>query len=180
MDFPEAVAFWNTANDPSKASERFRRCGVHLMVRVLKGMTSPLTSAVFSATSETQAELNSPQRERQKCFLSNGKSMAETERWEFLAQKSRFRASRLASLCNVSLRTVQRHFSKQYGTTVVEWLRTVRMQDAYVRLKNAESVKEVALDLGYTQLSNFSRDFKQFYGFSPSLLRRPGPLWSFK
>jgi AraC-like DNA-binding protein len=54
------------------------------------------------------------------------------------------------------------------------------MQDAYVRLKNAESVKEVALDLGYTQLSNFSRDFKQFYGFSPSLLRRPGPLWSFK
>jgi len=99
------------------------------------------------------------------------KRSGEGESWEALAHRAQFKPARLALICDVSLRTVQRHFSKQYGMKVGEWLRSVRLHNAYWRLRKGDSVKEIAIDLGYTQVSNFSRDFKRFHGFCPSLIR---------
>ena len=44
----------------------------------------------------------------------------------------------------------------------------VRLDLAWRRLETAESVKEVAIDLGYTQASTFSRSFKDRFGITPS------------
>lgn len=92
------------------------------------------------------------------------------QEWESLAQSAQFRANELASLCQVSLRTLQRHFRTEYNLTVTKWLRDVRMRDAYGRLIRGAMVKEVAFDMGYKQLSHFSRDFKDYFGVSPSYL----------
>lgn len=92
------------------------------------------------------------------------------QEWETLAQSSHYRANELASLCQVSLRTLQRHFRSEYGLTVSGWLREVRLREAYGRLIGGATVKEVAFDLGYKQLSHFSRDFKSYFGVSPSFL----------
>jgi AraC-like DNA-binding protein len=90
------------------------------------------------------------------------------ENWEKLAAEANYRPSQLAALCTVSLRTLQRHFSSRYGMTLGEWLREVRVNQAYTRLKAGETIKEVAYDLGFKQPSHFSRVFKQVHGVSPS------------
>ena len=103
--------------------------------------------------------------------------LSNVQEWEPLAQKSQFRANELAVICNVSLRTLQRHFREHYKVTVSKWLRDVRLRQAYGRLLQGTSVKEVAYDLGYKQLSHFSRDFKDYFGVSPSfLIGVPGVL----
>jgi AraC-like DNA-binding protein len=93
------------------------------------------------------------------------------QEWEALAKEVNFKPSELADACGVSLRTLQRHFRKQYKVTVSGWLRMFRLRQAYSRLKTGESVKGVAYDLGYKQLSHFSRDFKNCYGVAPRFLQ---------
>ena len=90
--------------------------------------------------------------------------------WRDLAVKSEFNASKLARLCGVSIRTLQRHFALNSGATISVWLRTIRMQEAYLRLMAGSRVKEVAYDLRFKQLSHFSREFKKIHGIAPSLL----------
>lgn len=92
------------------------------------------------------------------------------QEWEVLAQKAGYRASEVADLCQISLRTLERHFQKSYGQTVSRWLRELRLKQAYAALQTGKAVKEVAFDLGYKQVSHFSREFKNQFGIAPSLL----------
>ena len=88
----------------------------------------------------------------------------------------RFNPAALARDRGVSLRTLQRFFRKHYDMTISEWLRSLRLREAYSRLGAATCVKEVAYDLGYKRASHFSRDFKDFYGIRPSSLCPTFPL----
>jgi AraC-like DNA-binding protein len=90
--------------------------------------------------------------------------------WEKLAAEAQYRPRPLAALCNVSLRTLQRHFQKQYGTTLSAWLNALRIARAYERIRLGETVKAVAIELGFKQLSHFSRAFKQAHGVTPRLV----------
>jgi AraC-like DNA-binding protein len=92
------------------------------------------------------------------------------QEWEVLAKEANYRPGDLAFLCQISLRTLERHFQKHYGVTVGQWLREFRLKQAYATLKQGKAVKEVAFDFGYKQVSHFSREFKNHFGVSPSLL----------
>jgi AraC-like DNA-binding protein len=97
--------------------------------------------------------------------------------WEKLAKEAQYKPSSLARACGVSLRTLQRHFSDKYSLTISSWLTSVRLREAYERIMAGARVKEVAFDLGYKQLSHFSREFKRFHGIAPSYLNgRPASL----
>ena len=96
--------------------------------------------------------------------------------WESIALQVRFNPAALARDRGVSLRTLQRFFRKHYDMTISEWLRSLRLREAYSRLGAATCVKEVAYDLGYKRASHFSRDFKDFYGIRPSSLCPTFPL----
>ena len=84
--------------------------------------------------------------------------------------KAGYRPSDLAALCQISLRTLERHFQKNYGVTVSKWMRDLRLSKSYETLKQGKSVKEAAYDHGYKQVSHFSREFKNHFGISPSML----------
>ena len=90
--------------------------------------------------------------------------------WEQLAVQSSYSPRKLAALCNVSLRTLQRHFATHYQTSLGEWLRAYRLNSARKRVASGESIKAVAYDLGYKQLSHFSKAFKDLHGVPPSAL----------
>ncbi len=92
------------------------------------------------------------------------------QQWESLAETARYRPSDLAGLCQISLRTLERHFQKNYGVTVSLWLRELRLGKAYQGLQAGKTVKEVAYEQGYKQVSHFSREFKNHFGISPSFL----------
>ena len=97
-------------------------------------------------------------------------SVANKGRWEELAVRAQYKPSEIAKLTQVSLRTLQRHFRSKYNITISEWLRSIRLREAYSRLKAGQTVKEVAYSLGFKQLSHFSREFKRMYGVPPSCL----------
>ena len=97
-----------------------------------------------------------------------GRERCQTgENWEQLAKEAHFRPQALAERCGVSMRTLQRHFRARYDQTVSDWLRELRLNQAFNSLKGCESVKEVAFDLGYKQPSHFTRDFKKRFGVPP-------------
>ena len=96
--------------------------------------------------------------------------------WESLAASCQYRLTELAQHCQVSMRTLQRHFRKHYNTTLSDWVRELRLERARLMLESAESVKYVAFELGYKQPSHFTRDFKQRYGVPPSAFRWPARM----
>jgi AraC-like DNA-binding protein len=65
-----------------------------------------------------------------------------------------------------------RLFHRQVGTTFGRYLRQVRMNRAAGLLKNHTlSIKGIALDSGYNDISNFYRDFKKVHGINPRQVR---------
>jgi transcriptional regulator GlxA family with amidase domain len=90
--------------------------------------------------------------------------------WEEMAVKAKFSARTLAKNCGVSSRTLSRYFHEQHGMSAGRWLREIRLMRAYLALSHSRSVKEVAWELHYKQVSHFSRDFKNRFGVSPSMV----------
>ena len=77
--------------------------------------------------------------------------------WGDLVNRAGYSAHDLAALCQVSLRTLERHFKRNFKVTVTQWINTYRLEEARERLIRGERPKEIAFSLGYKQLSHFSR-----------------------
>lgn len=79
----------------------------------------------------------------------------------------------LASQVHLSVRQFQREFRRVYSTTPVRFISQLRLREACERLKNPDSnVTSVAVDLGYSSVSLFSKQFKLATGLAPSSYRR--------
>ncbi|GAB3558782.1 hybrid sensor histidine kinase/response regulator transcription factor [Spirosoma fluminis] len=56
------------------------------------------------------------------------------------------------------------------GQTAVEYIRTIRLEQAIQRLNQGQGVSEVAYQVGFESLSYFTRVFQEKFGISPSSL----------
>ena len=59
-------------------------------------------------------------------------------------------------------------FKKHHGITFQAYLRSLRIGQAFGRIKYGEAVTETAFESGYNSLSGFSDSFKKTAGFTPS------------
>lgn len=66
-----------------------------------------------------------------------------------------------------------RIFKNITGETLNDFIKRLKMIKAYRLLKidNTISMKELTYSLGYNSIANFSRDFKNFHGMSPSKIK---------
>ena len=79
--------------------------------------------------------------------------------------------SQLARMVSISESKLKKDFKIIYGAPVYEYFQKVRMQAARDKLlAGNHSVKEVAMELGYSNLSNFTIAFKKEFGLLPSKL----------
>jgi AraC-like DNA-binding protein len=79
--------------------------------------------------------------------------------------------SQLARMVSISESKLKKDFKLIYGVPVYEYFQKVRMQAAKDKLlEGGHSVKEVAMELGYSNLSNFTIAFKKEFGLLPSKL----------
>jgi AraC-like DNA-binding protein len=78
----------------------------------------------------------------------------------------------LAFVCNMSLSTFKRRFSRLYGTTPNKWMLQKRMEQAALLLQGQEKPSEVYHQVGYENHSSFTESFKQVYGVTPSEFQR--------
>jgi AraC-like DNA-binding protein len=79
--------------------------------------------------------------------------------------------SQLAKMVSISESKLKKDFKLIYGQPVYEYFQKIRMQAAKDKLLSGDhSVKEVAMELGYSNLSNFTIAFKKEFGLLPSKL----------
>jgi AraC-like DNA-binding protein len=79
--------------------------------------------------------------------------------------------NQLARMVSISESKLKKDFKLIYGIPVYEYFQKVRMQAAKDKLlSGGHSVKEVAMELGYSNLSNFTIAFKKEFGLLPSKL----------
>jgi len=74
----------------------------------------------------------------------------------------------LAATAGTTERTVARLFLKETGLTFGQWRRQLRLLAALERLGAGESVSNVALDIGYEDVSSFIAVFKSALGDTPA------------
>ena len=63
---------------------------------------------------------------------------------------------------------VRRWFKKNHNMTFQAYLRSLRINEAFGRIKKGDKVIESAFDSGYESLSGFAESFKKSTGFPPS------------
>ncbi len=77
----------------------------------------------------------------------------------------------LAKMVAVSESKLKKDFKVMYGSPIYEYYQKARMQAAQDKLLTGKfSVKEIAMELGYSNLSNFTIAFKKEFGVLPSQL----------
>lgn len=81
----------------------------------------------------------------------------------------------LADLTHFSVSHFHRVFKGMLGETIMDHLRRIRLERAYVQLTQSQaSVTDIGFDAGYDSLEAFSRVFRKTFGLSPSQCREHG------
>jgi AraC-like DNA-binding protein len=76
--------------------------------------------------------------------------------------------SELAIIASMSETKLKQLFKQTFGDTIYNYYQKVRMEEAAFLLKQAKhSVSEVGYELGFSNLSHFSRLFAKQYGITP-------------
>jgi len=78
-------------------------------------------------------------------------------------------------LCKLACMSRSRFFAefkKHMGCTPSEFQQKLRLQKAAEMLTTGQSITHICFDLGFNNLSHFSRRFSQYYGYSPSQYRK--------
>lgn len=88
--------------------------------------------------------------------------------WEEQARLAHYRASKMAELIQVSDRHLRRYFVAHYAVSPQDWINQLRMRESRYLLLKRETVKSVAYQLGYKQVSHFCSVFKRHFGITPS------------
>lgn len=85
---------------------------------------------------------------------------------------SKVSAEDICKHVNLSPARLRQLFRKETGLSPFQYLKRLRMQKAAnLLLRSFLSIKEVAFQSGARDLSHFVRDFKQYYGVTPSQFR---------
>lgn len=73
---------------------------------------------------------------------------------------------------NLSISRMRHLFKAETGMSIVKYLKTLRLQKARERLETTPlSIKEIMIQVGIKDKSDFAKDFKNKYGLSPKQYR---------
>lgn len=98
------------------------------------------------------------------------KDLVETMEENYLEYAS---LEEFAYMSGRSLATFKRDFKTAFKTTPAKWLRAKRMAQAKHLLKNTPvNITDVYNQVGFMNYSHFSRAFKEYFGYSPSTLKK--------
>ena len=92
--------------------------------------------------------------------------------WNELGRLAGYKPAKLARMCGVSLRHLQRFFLSNFSQGPHEWLNRQRMLAAAALLLENRPLRLICAELGFKQLSHFCRMFKEQIGRTPDEFRR--------
>lgn len=112
--------------------------------------------------------------------LSHGLPLPVDRRAHQVAERWLIEPANPTSLASIardtgaSLRTLERIFEAETGLGLAQWRSRLRLALALERLDAGDSVTTVAHDVGYANVSAFSRAFRHAHGLAPSAIGRLG------
>ena len=78
----------------------------------------------------------------------------------------------LEELSNFSYRNLQRIFKANYKETIGAYVTRVKVENsAKMLLFTKDKIKEIADNVGYSDVQSFSKAFKKHYGIPPAIYR---------
>jgi transcriptional regulator GlxA family with amidase domain len=80
----------------------------------------------------------------------------------------RMPVERLARLAGMSVPTFHASFKAATSHTPLQYMKALRLTRARQMLSEGAFVKTVARDVGYESESQFSREYRRFFGITPS------------
>ena len=89
-----------------------------------------------------------------------------------VAREGNYRMNFLSERIGLSERHLRRVFEDGIGISPKDWMRQERMVAARSLLRSGSPIKEVAIDLGFTNSKMFSRDFQLFHGVTPTAFQK--------
>lgn len=90
-----------------------------------------------------------------------------------LSNSDMLKEESLADLCKISVSTLRRLFVKHTGLSPKNYINKTRMSWAEYLLQNTEmTVAQIALEVGYSEISGFNRIFNNTFSTSPSEYRK--------
>jgi len=89
--------------------------------------------------------------------------------WKELAQRSRYGATELAKVCQVSYSQLRRYFAGAFGKSPQAFLDELRLDEAANLISSTSlMIKEISRELHFSGDSQFCRRFKAPFGCRPS------------
>ncbi|MFT7548122.1 MAG: transcriptional regulator GlxA family with amidase domain [Candidatus Azotimanducaceae bacterium] len=99
--------------------------------------------------------------------------VAKTQYWLKNHLREDFNLSGLADIMQVSQRTLIRRFKTELDVPPIKYLQNLRIETAKQLLENTNiMLSDVTVQVGYSDVSSFSRLFKRRIGLSPSAYRQ--------
>jgi AraC-like DNA-binding protein len=87
--------------------------------------------------------------------------------WERVAREAQFKPAKMAALCAISERHLQRIFKKYLHCSPSHWLRGLQCRLARELISQGYSSKAAAAEVKFATDAHFCREFKKFFGSSP-------------
>jgi transcriptional regulator GlxA family with amidase domain len=99
--------------------------------------------------------------------------IAEHQAWLTEHYRQQSPIAELTRRSPLAERTLKRRFSEATGMTPIEYVQTLRLEDAKRRLETTDApIESIALDVGYEDASFFRRLFRRRVGLTPNEYRR--------
>jgi AraC family transcriptional regulator len=99
----------------------------------------------------------------------------QVQNWLELAKRTNWSVLKMARLCGVSPRTLERHFKENTGKSPKIWLNDHRQKQSIELLQGGLSIKETAAHLGYKYTTHFAQEFKRHWGCCPAQFNSCSP-----
>ncbi len=93
--------------------------------------------------------------------------VVRTQDWEQVAKQAEFKPAKMATLCSMSERHLQRIFKKHLQRTPSQWLRELQCRLAKQLISQGYSSKAAAAELNFATDAHFCREFKKIFGTPP-------------
>jgi AraC-like DNA-binding protein len=87
--------------------------------------------------------------------------------WEQVAREADFNPSKMASLCSISERQLQRIFKRHLNCTPSRWLRELQCRLARDLIQSGYTSRAAAAELKFASEAHFCREFKKVFGNPP-------------
>jgi AraC family transcriptional regulator, exoenzyme S synthesis regulatory protein ExsA len=113
-----------------------------------------------------------------KDFLFDFREPFKIDLEEFMNRHFTFNVplAQFATLTGRSLSTFKRDFAKVFKTPPEKWIREQRLKHAHFLIaQKKQRPSDVYWEVGFENLSHFSDSFKNYFGYSPTLVKKqPG------